>query len=773
MKINTLNISRIKVIVASSLLVMGGVLTLLPAKPVLAASTFTVNTENDGADDNVGDDVCETSTPGECTLRAAIEEANGNGNPSEVDTVAFAIPGAGVHELAPVGDLPILSEPIFIDGSTQGAVNCLTHSLLIEINGANFSTGSRNIYFTPGSEGSTLHAISTTGAEANMGVAGAGAKTLVDDVTFTCNNVGVKADGVTADGNSLGLVVVASNVTIGGDSPSDGNLIGYSETFGVHVYYDNLNHPATPTGTVAKNNTLIGNGQVGITNANTDGFIIADNTFDNHPAQSIRAQDSDNTVISGNTVENSAGDDGISVVNEAGSEVSDNVLVDNTARAISVINSDDILIQDNTVTGSTLGIEFSGNSGTVAQGNHVTDSTSGFALTNEDQFEIRGNVSGDASSAGILLNPSTNGTVAGNFIGVDSDGQTSLPVGLHGIIASGGSFSGVVIGGTNTADRNIVAHTSNGIVLFAASGLSVKGNYIGVDASGVVESGVGNSNAGILIGAGSNLLIGGTEAGAGNLISGNRIGVLLESSSGNSMVAYSNSILGNSIFQNDSSGSVGMGIDLADDANGDFAPDVELGVTPNDADDADDGPNYYLNHPEISTVTSQNDSVTITYDLDVDTAEDSATGYRVEFFANDDANPSGNGDGQRLIGYENISGDVTDHTVTLVDTGLGDGAYEFAATVTVRKVSTTGFGSTSEFSAVLGASITDSTGGDTAGAGSGGNAGNNANSGGGALATTGQIVKNSPAVVALLLALSGIALMRMRTKNTKYKRTTR
>jgi CSLREA domain-containing protein len=41
-----------------------------------SASVFTVNSTGDASDANPGDGVCETSTPGECTLRAAIEEAN-------------------------------------------------------------------------------------------------------------------------------------------------------------------------------------------------------------------------------------------------------------------------------------------------------------------------------------------------------------------------------------------------------------------------------------------------------------------------------------------------------------------------------------------------------------------------------------------------------------------------------------------------------------------------------------------------------------------------
>ena len=39
--------------------------------------TFNVNSFGDGDDPFPGDRTCETTTPGECTLRAALDEVNG------------------------------------------------------------------------------------------------------------------------------------------------------------------------------------------------------------------------------------------------------------------------------------------------------------------------------------------------------------------------------------------------------------------------------------------------------------------------------------------------------------------------------------------------------------------------------------------------------------------------------------------------------------------------------------------------------------------------
>src|SRR5215471_3033772 len=58
------------------------------ARPVHAAPVFTVNSTQD-FDDAVNDGVCETSTPGQCTFRAAMHEVeNGGGG-----TINFNISG--------------------------------------------------------------------------------------------------------------------------------------------------------------------------------------------------------------------------------------------------------------------------------------------------------------------------------------------------------------------------------------------------------------------------------------------------------------------------------------------------------------------------------------------------------------------------------------------------------------------------------------------------------------------------------------------------------
>lgn len=60
--------------------------------------------------------VTNTNDSGSGSLREAILAANANGVP---DTIAFAIPGAGPHTIAPASRLPDLGGVLTIDGYTQ------------------------------------------------------------------------------------------------------------------------------------------------------------------------------------------------------------------------------------------------------------------------------------------------------------------------------------------------------------------------------------------------------------------------------------------------------------------------------------------------------------------------------------------------------------------------------------------------------------------------------------------------------------------------------
>ncbi len=111
-----------------------------------------------------------------------------------------------------------------------------------------------------------------------------------------------------------------------------------------------------------------------------------------------------------------------------------------------------------------------------------------------------------------------NDFVEGNFIGTDSTGTTPL-LNSNGVIAFG-SGDGNTIGGTTPQARNLISGNGSGTGDAFQSNPNtyfIQGNYIGTDATGTkaLPNGQGAGGAGV------NTVIGGTVAGAGNLISSN------------------------------------------------------------------------------------------------------------------------------------------------------------------------------------------------------------------------------------------------------------
>jgi uncharacterized repeat protein (TIGR01451 family) len=135
---------------------------------------------------------------------------------------------------------------------------------------------------------------------------------------------------------------------------------------------------------------------------------------------------------------------------------------------------------------------------------------------------VRGLVINRFDGLGVALGGGSN-RVEGCFIGTNAAGSAAQSNGDHGISIAVNSNN--TIGGTVAAARNVISgNSSNGIDIFGpAAGNLVQGNYIGTNASGTAA--IGNAGDGIDLVSGSNTVtntsIGGTTAGAGNLISGN------------------------------------------------------------------------------------------------------------------------------------------------------------------------------------------------------------------------------------------------------------
>jgi titin len=143
--------------------------------------------------------------------------------------------------------------------------------------------------------------------------------------------------------------------------------------------------------------------------------------------------------------------------------------------------------------------------------------TSSYGLLLFDDCAVRGLAVNNFSSVGLLVFGSRN-VISGCFIGTDEQGVVAQPNRI-GILVEGGEQN--LIGGTSAAERNLVSGNLDlGICLLFSSANSLQGNFIGTDVTGTLP--LANANDGISIDQSSDSNIGGTAAGEGNLISGNR-----------------------------------------------------------------------------------------------------------------------------------------------------------------------------------------------------------------------------------------------------------
>jgi CSLREA domain-containing protein len=103
LRINQLQLPAVVFLTIALLFLLG------PAQHARAAASFVVNSEGDQPDASPGDGVCQIAKKGQCTLRAAIEEANAL---SGHDTITF---NSSTTNIQPATDLPALSDD---DGAT-------------------------------------------------------------------------------------------------------------------------------------------------------------------------------------------------------------------------------------------------------------------------------------------------------------------------------------------------------------------------------------------------------------------------------------------------------------------------------------------------------------------------------------------------------------------------------------------------------------------------------------------------------------------------------
>ena len=612
--------------------------------------------------------VTNTSDSGAGSLRQAILDANGN---SGADIIEFSI-GTGVQTIAPTSALPPIIDPVTIDGLTQpgGAASGATpdlHTLLIVLDGSSAGGNVDAMHITGGSttiRGLVINNWNPFGFHA-IRLDTAGGNT-VEDCFIGTNDAG----SVDAGNGTAGVFIVSTSPNntidaclISGNGGCGINLMSTGNTVTNCFIGTNKAGTAAITNDVAgiilssDNNTIGGSGN-----------LISGNT-----THGIEISGGDNTTVKGNkigtdingTAAIANGSDGINVIGMnntvGGTNASDrNIISGNTSDGIGITGASST---GNLVEGNYIGL---GADGATIIGNlntGVTIDSGASANTIGGSTSSSRNVISGNGSAGVYID-GTNNVVQGNFIGTDATGTLDRGNSGEGV---GILDSNNTIGGTASGEGNVISGNGGaGVCIDASTNNIVQGNLIGTQADGV--SALGNADEGVEI-SGDDNTIGGTTPGAGNTIAFNStVGVAV----GNG--GTGNAILSNSIFSNTQ-----LGINL------DFA-----GVTGNDVDDVDTGDNNLQNFPLLGTAYTLLGGVGVQGSLN----SVGATTYRIEFFGNTAADPTGNGEGETFLGFTSVTTSSTvSFTVGLPGTAVPIGNF-ITATATDPNNNTSEFSDT-------------------------------------------------------------------------------
>ena len=218
--------------------------------------------------------------------------------------------------------------------------------------------------------------------------------------------------------------------------------------------------------------------------------------------------------------------------------------------------------------------------------------------------------------------------VQGNLIGLLANG-TAAPNGTRNGVRIGSGATKNTIGGTAAGARNVISgNATNGIEINSAG---TSNNVVQGNFIGTDPTGasaVPNQLAGVIVHIGAtDNTIGGTAPGQGNLIAYNKAKGVVVGDDVTDL-STGNAILGNAIFSN-----VALGIDLANN-----------GVTPNDSS-GHTGPNLFQDFPVLTSAVATSSGTTVR-----GTVHGPANStIRVEIFASTTADPSGHGQGNSFL----------------------------------------------------------------------------------------------------------------------------
>ena len=395
----------------------------LPASAA-AVNTFVVNNTGDATDATPGDAVCATSTPGVCTLRAAIAEANATSNVGFDDQITFAIGLAGSAQTINVATaLPAVTDAVVIDGLSQGG-GSYTGVPLVTVNGPGTSTANGGFRFlVAGSNNSVIDGLVLE--DFDIAIQGAAGSLHVEH-----NDIGITPAGVTGSPHANGIGIRTS---------------GAADAIG------NVSDPA-------QGNTISGNTGTAVDDNGTATTGIYGNRIGTTP---------DGTAARPN------GGDGIHSVGGAniGSAQAPNVISGNGGNGVLV---DSGAVADSFIVFNRIGTNAAG---TAALGN----TGAGIKLDGASVQVVNSNVIAGNAGGGlrVLTSGRVNQDIQDNKIGVGANGTTSIPnTGNGGVDLQ---TTDNYLGGSLPSAGNTVANNSPfGVRVLgpAATGDRIRGNAI-------------------------------------------------------------------------------------------------------------------------------------------------------------------------------------------------------------------------------------------------------------------------------------------------------
>jgi len=657
---------------------------------VTNAATYVVD-----RNDDVTATAC-TAAANDCSLRGAILNANANG--AGADIINFNVGGGNSQTITMSSTaLPDIQTSLTIDGSTQPLWGGFP---LIEINGAasNLNTNGFRITspiaatpITVTIRALTINRFQGSGIFFN---ASSGITATVTDCYIGVNPGGSVDLGNGNDGIRI-FAYPNSTFTIGGTATSDRNIISGNDANGINVTTA-LGFQNADTNVLVLNNFIGTSAGGNVDVGNTNNGISFGGPGLGYSLQVGNGLASGRNIIGGNDdsgIWANCGTVGI-YNNYIGATFSGNGDVGNTDDGIELDNG----VSSATIGGTSLGI----NIGNVISGN-------------------------DRHGIGIY-DASVPATIRRNLIGTNAAGTADLGNSMSGIYLSESdlySDAAITIGSeTDALDGNTISGNNNDGVEITEMmrKVHVYGNKIGTNEAGTAK--IGNSLAGIRILSSFNKIGEQLEAPSSNIISGNGgSGIMLVTADSTGNDIWNNYIgtnaadanLGNTadgIYINQSAndnqigGSPGAanriaynggnGINVADGINDQISTNsiysntglgIDLdgnGVTDNDTNDIDSGPNNRQNFPMIVNASTASIYGNLNSTPNAQ--------FTIEFFRVDSCDASGNGEGKYFLASKNL---------TVTNNGVGIFNY-FNIPLTVGQIitatATDANGNTSEFS---------------------------------------------------------------------------